>query len=122
MTYKVMVVDDSPLIRNLVKKALKKTEEFEFVGEAKNGEEAVNVFKEVNPDIITMDVTMPIKDGLEASKEILAINNEVKILLLSAMGDDDLIEEAKNIGISHNMQKPFKANILLEKLKSMVGE
>jgi len=115
---KVLVVDDSPLVRNMVKKACMGSE-FEVVGEAKNGEEAVRSYRELNPDIVTLDVTMPVKDGLKAAEEILACNPEARILLLSAMGDEGLLEKARKMGIASSLQKPFTAPVLLEALRAL---
>lgn len=116
---RVLVVDDSPLVRNMVKKAFVGSE-FEVVGEAKNGEEAVALYQELNPDIVTLDVTMPVKDGLQAAAEILAFNPQAKILLLSAMGDESLLKKAITMGIRTSLQKPFTAQKLLEALEGLV--
>ncbi|WP_448521521.1 response regulator [Pseudothermotoga sp.] len=121
MSKKVLVVDDSPLVRNLVKKALAGNSEFCVVGEAANGKEAVELAQKLEPDVITLDVTMPVMDGLEAAREILKRNSRVKILLLSAMGDDSLISQAQSLGIKHSLQKPFKAEQLLEALGKVLG-
>lgn len=116
---KVLVVDDSPLVRKMVKKACMGSE-FEVVGEAKNGEEAVQSYRKLNPDIVTLDVTMPVKDGLKAAEEILACNPKAKILLLSAMGDESLLERAQKMGITFSLQKPFTTQVLLEALRNLV--
>ncbi|MEN3185114.1 MAG: response regulator [Atribacterota bacterium] len=115
---RVLVVDDSPLVRNMVKKACMGSK-FEVIGEAKNGEEAVALYRELNPDIVTLDVTMPVKDGLQAAEEILMLNPEAKILLLSAMGDENLLKKAMNMGIHVSLQKPFTAQRLLEVLEDL---
>ena len=119
---KVLVVDDSPLVRNLVKKAFAQIEDFTVVGEASNGKEAIELSSKLEPDIITLDVTMPIMDGLDAAKVILENNKNVRILLLSAMGDDDLINQAKEIGIKHSLQKPFKSEQLLNAINKVLEE
>lgn len=117
---RVLVVDDSPLVRNMVKKACTGSD-FEVVGEAKNGEEAVYLYQQLAPDIVTMDVTMPVKDGLQAAQEILAIDPKARILLLSAMGDEHLLERARSMGITASLQKPFTTQVLLEALERLVG-
>lgn len=119
---KVLVVDDSPLVRNLVKKAFAQIKDFTVVGEASNGKEAIELSSKLEPDIITLDVTMPIMDGLDAAKVILENNKNVRILLLSAMGDDDLINQAKEIGIKHSLQKPFKSEQLLNAINKVLEE
>ncbi|MDD2510300.1 MAG: response regulator [Syntrophomonas sp.] len=112
---KVMAVDDSPISRKMIKKALE-PEGFLIVGEAGNGKEAVERYPQFQPDIITMDVTMPIMDGLDAASMIKGINPKQKIIMLSAMGDDDIINDAKSRGINDVCCKPFKAEELVEKI------
>jgi|UniRef100_A0A7V3YHW1 two-component system chemotaxis response regulator CheY len=115
---RVLVVDDSPLVRNMVKKACLGSA-FEVVGEARNGEEAVALYRELLPDIVTLDVTMPVKDGLSAAKEILAFDPHARILLLSAMGDEELLAEARTLGIMSSLQKPFTPQALLSALQDL---
>lgn len=119
MKRRLLVVDDSPLVRNLVKKALTGMEEFEIVGEASNGKEAIEKCEELSPDIITLDVTMPVMDGYEAAKVIKQKKPNVKILLMSAMGDEDLLNQFKALGVTHSLQKPFKNDALIQKLKEV---
>lgn len=117
---RVLIVDDSPMIRKLVAKALT-PEGFEVAGEAANGAEAVRLFRELAPDLVTMDVTMPVKDGLEASREIREFAPGARILLLSAMGDGDLIEQARSIGVVDHVQKPFKGPELAQAARALLG-
>lgn len=84
----ILAVDDSPIIRKLIKKALE-PEGF-MISEAKNGKEAVELYPKLKPDIITMDVTIPVMDGITAAKRVKRINPNQKIIMLSAMGDRDL--------------------------------
>jgi two-component system chemotaxis response regulator CheY len=106
MAKRVLIVDDSPMIHNIMKKFLIELG-FEIAGDAKNGQEAVDLFKQENPDLIFMDVTMPVKDGLEASQEIKVISPNIPIIMLTAMGDDEILEMAKSIGIDVFLKKPF---------------
>lgn len=105
--YKVMAVDDSPITRKMIRKALE-PEGFEIIGEAGNGKEAVELYAKVQPDIITMDVTMPIMDGLDAALAIKQVNPSQKIIMLSAMSDNDILADAKSRGIDDFCSKPFK--------------
>lgn len=116
---RVLVVDDSPMVRKLIKKTLLPPD-YEVVGEASNGEEAAKLYDQFLPDFVTMDVTMPIMDGLEASKKILQKNPKAKILLLSAMGDEDLVAQARSIGIKGNAKKPFKPDELLQAVQNLL--
>ncbi|MCD6238403.1 MAG: response regulator [Thermotogae bacterium] len=117
---RILIVDDSPLIRKMVRKALE-PEGFQIAGEAKNGQEGVNLYKKLKPDVIVMDVTMPVKGGLDAAREILSDFPETKILLLSAMGDKELIQEAKSVGVKLNLQKPFKPKEIIDSIKKVVS-
>ncbi|MCR4434451.1 MAG: response regulator [Clostridiales bacterium] len=116
---RLMIVDDSPAVHVIIEKAAR-ANGIEVCAHAKNGDEAVKQFELTIPDVITMDITMPIKDGLAASKEILAKYPGARILMLSAMGDEELVNEARSIGISHFMQKPFKGEDVIKEINSMI--
>jgi len=116
---KLMIVDDSPAIHVIIEKAAR-ANGYEVCAHAKNGDDAVKQFELTMPDVITMDITMPIKDGLAASKEILAKYPGAKILMLSAMGDEELVNEARNIGISRFMRKPFKGEDIIKEINNMI--
>jgi len=118
---KLMIVDDSPAIHLIIEKAAK-ANGYDVCAHAKNGDEAVKKFELVMPDVVTMDITMPIKDGLTASKEILAKYPDAKILMLSAMGDEKLIDEAKSIGISRFVRKPFKGEDIIKEINDIIME
>lgn len=105
--YKVLNVDDSPIIHKLIRRALE-SEGFVICGSGSNGKEGVELYKQHRPDIVTMDITMPIMDGLEAATEIIKNYPDAKILMLSSMGDDSIIEEARQAGITNFHTKPFK--------------
>lgn len=116
---RLMIVDDSPAIHVIIEKAAR-ANGLEVCAHAKNGDEAVKQFELTMPDVITMDITMPIKDGLAASKEILAKYPGARILMLSAMGDEELVNEARSIGISRFMRKPFKGEDIIKEINSMI--
>jgi len=118
---KLMIVDDSPAIHMIIERAIKGSR-FEVCANAKNGVEGIIKFTATKPDVITMDITMPIKDGLEASREILSKDPSAKIVMLSAMGDDELINEAKKIGVKAFLRKPFKADELVNTLNSLLSK
>lgn len=117
---KVMAVDDSPITRKMIRKALE-PEGFEIIGEAGNGKEAVELYGTIQPDIITMDVTMPIMDGLDAAETIKKMNPKQNICMLSAMSDNDIIADAKSRGITDFCNKPFKAEEMIEKILEILG-
>lgn len=118
---KVLVIDDSPFIFKAVKRALEPNG-FEVVDNASNGQIGLEMYEKYSPDVITLDVTMPVMDGIETATALFAKNPEIKIVMLSAMGDDVLLNQAKGIGIKHFVTKPFKPEELLSAINSLLGE
>jgi two-component system, chemotaxis family, chemotaxis protein CheY len=106
MGKRVLLVDDSPVIHIMLRKVLEKNH-FEVCGDARNGREGVEMCKQLSPDIIFMDITMPVMDGLDAAREIKKIDMNVRIIMLSAMGDDEIIQQARDMGIFTFLKKPF---------------
>lgn len=117
---KILVIDDSPFIFKTVKKSLE-PHGFEVVDNASNGQIGLEMYDKYSPDAITLDVTMPVMDGIETARALFAKNPNVKIVMLSAMGDDVLLNEAKAIGIKHFLTKPFKADELLQTINELIG-
>lgn len=115
MSKKVLVIDDSPFVFKAVTKALENTE-WEVVGNALDGQLGVDKYIETRADVITLDVTMPVMDGLETARRLFQINPNVNIVMLSAMGDETLLNQAKEIGIKHFLTKPFQPASLQAKL------
>ncbi len=115
----VMSVDDSAISRKMIKKALE-PEGFVVCAEAGNGKDAVELYPKIKADVITMDVTMPVMDGLDAASAIKKINPKQKIIMLSAMGDNDIINDAKSRGIDDVYCKPFKAPELVERILKLM--
>ena len=115
MSKKVLVIDDSPFVFKAVSKALEGSD-WEVVGNALDGQLGVEKYIETRPDVVTLDVTMPIMDGLEAARKLVEINPNIKIVMLSAMGDDTLLNEAREIGVKYFLTKPFRPETLLDKL------
>src|SRR6056297_2229921 len=87
---------------------------FEVVGEAENGKEAVELYQEVKPDIVTMDITMPVMDGLEAIKAIQDIDPDAQIVVCSAMGQQKIVIQAIEMGAKDFIVKPFKKDRVKE--------
>ena len=117
---RVLIVDDSPFIHKAINRALN-AEAYEICGIAGNGKEGAELFGKLKPDVVTMDITMPVLDGLGSARAILAQNSLAKIVMLSAMGDEALMQEAKLIGIRVFLQKPFKADELIAAIGQLVG-
>lgn len=117
---KVLIVDDAAFMRMMIKDILQKNE-FEVVGEASNGIEAVNLYKKEQPDIVTMDITMPDMDGIEAVKEIRKIDPAAKIIMCSAMGQQSMVMDAIKSGAKDFIVKPFQADRVLEAIRKVIG-
>jgi DNA-binding NarL/FixJ family response regulator len=115
MKIRVLVVDDSPFIHKAIARILPE-DDYEICGSGKNGQEGVDLYQRLAPDVVTMDITMPIMDGLAAAREILRKDPKAKIIMLSAMGDEEIVQEAKAVGIKMLLQKPFKAPDMLAAL------
>ena len=110
-----MVVDDSKVSRAMLERTLSKTN-FEVVALAKDAAEAVKMYEEYRPAVVTMDMNLPDADGVECSKRIHAIDPEAKIVMISAMKDASLMSRGREVGISAFLQKPVSPNELLDTL------
>ncbi len=104
---RVLIVDDAIFMRNMIKDIFA-DEQFDIVGEAANGVEAVEKYRELGPDLVTMDIVMPFKSGIEATKEILAVDKNALIIMCSALGQESLVMEAIEAGAADFVVKPFK--------------
>ena len=111
---RVLIVDDAQFTRNMLKNIIGKIEQIEVIGEASNGVEAISLYKKLNPDLVTMDLVMPEKGGIEATEEILKINSKALIVVVSALGQEALVLEAAKKGAKDFIQKPFKTEQILE--------
>jgi two-component system chemotaxis response regulator CheY len=111
MANTVLVVDDSAFMRNLLKQLL--DGEHDVVGEAENGVEAVELYRELNPDVVTMDVVMPIRNGIEATTEIKDIDPGSSVIMCTSVGQEEKMREAVEAGADGYITKPFqKPNVL----------
>lgn len=117
---KVLIVDDAAFMRMMIKDILEKNG-FEIVGEANNGLKAVELYKAENPDVVTMDITMPDMDGIEAVKAIKAFDPEAKIIMCSAMGQQTMVMDAIRSGAKDFIVKPFQADRVLEAIRKVLG-
>jgi two-component system, chemotaxis family, chemotaxis protein CheY len=115
--YKVLVVDDSAAMRMLIKASLHDSE-FEVAAEAKDGEGAVQVFKANSPDLVLLDIVMPGMGGLAALKQIMTINKNAVVIMVSSMGTEDSVQEAIKEGATNFLQKPIEQEGLLKILRN----
>ena len=106
---KILIVDDSRTSRKILRTILE-TAGHEVIGEAVDGVDGVNKFRELSPEITTLDITMPNMDGLEALKEIKKINTDAKVIMVTAAGQQNKMVEAIKSGASEFVTKPFEAD------------
>lgn len=118
-TPRVLIADDETLIR-LDIRALLESEGLTVCGEARDGREAVALARELQPDVIVLDVKMPGLDGIEATKQILA-EQAIPIVMLTAYGYGELIMRALDAGVATHISKPFRAEHLVEAVKNALG-
>jgi two-component system chemotaxis response regulator CheY len=117
---RIMIVDDAAFMRKMLNDALAEGGH-EVVGEAANGTEAVDRFRELRPDVTTLDITMPEKDGLEALREILAFDPSAKVVMCSALGQESKVLEAIKSGAKDFVVKPFQAERVLAAVGKALG-
>ncbi|MBX4262494.1 response regulator [Clostridium estertheticum] len=117
---RVLIVDDAAFMRMMIKDILEKNG-FEIVGEASNGLKGVELYKTEKPDIVTMDITMPEMDGIEAVKAIKAFDPAAKVIMCSAMGQQSMVMDAIRAGARDFIVKPFQSDRVLEAIKKVLG-
>lgn len=116
---KILVTDDAAFMRMQLSDNLTKLGH-EVVGEAENGKDAIEKCQELEPDLITMDITMPEMDGVEAVKEIKKTNPDVKVIMCSAMGQQSMVLDAIKAGAADFIVKPFNADRIKEALEKVL--
>jgi two-component system, chemotaxis family, chemotaxis protein CheY len=117
---KLLLVDDAAFIRKTLG-IIFEQHGFEIVGEAENGVEALRKYKELKPDLVTMDITMPEMNGIKAVKAIKEIDPNCKIVVISAMGQEDMVREAIINGAKGFIVKPFKEEIVIATANKLLG-
>lgn len=116
MGKRVLVTDDAMYMRVILKNILTQNG-FEVAGEASNGKEAVRLYQDLKPDIVTMDIIMPEMDGIVALKEIRKLDPDAVVVVSTAMGQKDLVIEAIQAGAKDFIVKPFQPMRVLESLQ-----
>ncbi len=111
----VLIVDDSMFMRSIITKIFNK-HEINILGEATNGKEAIEKYKELKPDVVTMDLMMDTMSGLEALEEIMKIDPKAQIIICSSMGQKAFIKEAIELGAKGFVIKPFDEEALLDEV------
>lgn len=120
MANRILIVDDAAFMRMMIRDILTKNG-YEVVGEAQDGSQAIEKYKEFRPDLITMDITMPEMDGITALKEIKKIDGNAKVIMCSAMGQQAMVIDAIQAGAKDFIVKPFQADRVIEAIKKTLG-
>ena len=112
---KILIVDDAAFMRLSLQNMLQKNN-FEVVGEAENGIQAIDMYKMLKPDIVTMDINMPDMEGIEAVEEIIKFDPKANIIMISALGQETKVKKAILSGAKNFIVKPFKEDLLIQVL------
>lgn len=109
----VLIVDDARFTRMTLKRIIEKSDIAQVVGEANDGNSALKMYKQLKPDLVTMDLVMPNVNGITAIEEIIKFDKKAVIVVVSAMGQEELIFEATQKGAKDFIQKPIKEEQML---------
>ena len=120
MGKRVLIVDDAAFMRMMLKDILTKNG-YEVCGEAENGKKAVEKYGELNPDLVTMDITMPEMDGIQALKKIKEKDGAASVIMCSAMGQQAMVVESIQAGARDFIVKPFQRDRVIEAIKKVIG-
>jgi len=118
---KILIVDDASFMRMMLRNILS-SHGYEIVGEAENGRQAEEVYQQVKPDIVLIDLIMPEVGGIEAVKKIIELNKQAKIIICSAMGQQALVVEAMQAGARDFIVKPFQPTSVIEAIQKVERE
>lgn len=102
---RILIVDDSPLVRQAMRNSVEINPELRVCGEADNGQDAIDLFRSLKPDLVIMDFAMPIKNGLDAAREIAQIDPEVPVLMCTLFKTNQLVNDAKRAGVKRVVSK-----------------
>jgi len=117
---RVMIVDDAAFMRLSIRQILEKNG-FEVIAEASNGQEAITKYFECKPDLVTMDISMPVLGGIEAVKQICTKDKSAKVIMVSAMGQESIVRDAIINGAKSFVVKPFKELQVIETLNQVAN-
>lgn len=120
MSKKILIVDDAAFMRMMIKNIVAKAG-FEVVGEAENGAVALELYKKHTPDLVTMDITMPEMDGIQAVKAIRGVDSNANIIMCSAMGQQAMVMEAIQAGAKDFIVKPFQQDRILQAIERVLS-
>jgi two-component system chemotaxis response regulator CheY len=115
----ILIVDDAKFMRVTLTKILQKANHT-IIGEAENGKEAVELYRRLNPDIVILDITMPVMNGIDAVRAIKQVDRNAKIIICSAMGQQRMVVEAIEAGAADFIVKPFEESRVLEAVSRLL--
>ncbi len=121
MKARVLIADDASFMRQMIREIIE-PEGYEVVGEATNGVEAVEQYQQLHPDLVTMDIVMPKRSGIDAVKGILAEDPSARVVMCSALGQETLVMEALQAGAKDFIVKPFKPDAVIETMNNLVKQ
>ena len=119
MAKNVLIVDDSEFMRNLLREILET--EFEIAGEAENGVEAVELYEEHSPNLVMMDIVMPIRDGIEATTEIKEADSDANIIMCTSIGQEEKMKAAIKAGADGYITKPFQKPSVMDAIEDVIS-
>jgi len=115
---RILIADDAKIMRNILRLILEKAGH-EVVGEAADGQEALAVYTEVRPDLVTLDIHMEPVDGISCLREIMQLDPGARVLMVSAIGQQSKIEEASKLGALGYVTKPFQQHEIFQQLQKV---
>jgi len=119
---RILIVDDNELVRRCMQKILDSHSGFQVCGEATNGEEAVRVFRELKPDCVVLDFSMPLMNGIDAAREISQMSPGVPLLMCTMFKSDQLVRAAEEVGVNRIVSKSEKlSSNLVNTIESLVS-
>ena len=116
---RVLVADDASFMRQMIREIVE-AEGHEVVGEASDGDEVVEEFKRLSPDVVTMDIVMPRRSGIDAVKGIMELDSGAKVVMCSALGQETLVQEAMAAGARDFIVKPFKPDVVIATIEKVL--
>ena len=119
--YRILLVDDSAFVVKQLQQIFV-SENYKVVGTAENGEEGVSMYKEHKPDLVTLDITMPKMDGITALTKIMEFDKDAKVVMVSALGKEDMVKKALLAGAKNYITKPLDRKKVLERIKMVLSK
>mgnify|MGYP000974069338 CR=1 FL=1 len=119
---RVLIVDDTQFIRASLRLMLERHDDIEIVGEADTGTKAVSMYQRLKPDVVTMDISMPSMDGIEAVRRIISADPNAKVCMITSMGKEQVVKESILTGAKGFIVKPFYEDKVVDVLKKLAGK